>query len=161
MCQNKGFTLIELLVVVLIIGILSAVALPEYQSVGAKTRLSEHMQQLLAIRRAQEVYYMANGTYAVSLEDLDVDAKGKCSPGRNDASLLACPYASVDNITSGAVTPESSQILSQFYSGGYPGWGSSEKPDVLIRVYFENSSKPNQIICTYITGLGKKLCAAL
>ncbi|MDD7579259.1 MAG: prepilin-type N-terminal cleavage/methylation domain-containing protein [Elusimicrobia bacterium] len=161
MYQKYGFTLIELLVVVLIIGILSAVALPEYQSVVAKTRLSEHMQQLLAIRRAQEVYYMANGTYAVSLEDLDVDAKGKCSLHGGDPSLLACPYASVDNISLGAITPESSQILSAFYSGGFPGWGSSVKPDAGSRVYFANSSKPNQIICDYFTGLGKKLCAAL
>ncbi len=70
--MKKAFTLIELLVVVLIIGILAAIALPQYQKVVWKTRLATLKNITEAVAQAQEVYYLANGTYATKLSDLDV-----------------------------------------------------------------------------------------
>ncbi len=70
--MKKGFTLIELLVVVLIIGILASVALPQYEKAVEKTRAMDAVSAVKALKDAQEVYYLANGRYASSLEDLDV-----------------------------------------------------------------------------------------
>lgn len=72
MCENKGFTLIELLVVVLIIGILSAVALPQYEKAVEKSRVSTMYPLVKALAEAEQAYYMANGEYTCDLSQLDV-----------------------------------------------------------------------------------------
>ena len=72
-----GFTLIELLVVVLIIGILSAIALPQYQKAVEKSRAAEALTNLRAIVNAMQLSKMANGEPAKKLEDLAVSLHGE------------------------------------------------------------------------------------
>ena len=73
----RAFTLIELLVVVLIIGILAAIALPQYQRAVHKARMTEILARVPAMERAINLYVLENGfpSSAVDLFDMDSDLK--------------------------------------------------------------------------------------
>ena len=71
--NKKGFTLLELLVVVVIIGILAAVALPQYRKAVGKAELVQVIAATKAIQNAQERFYLVTNEYATSFDKLDID----------------------------------------------------------------------------------------
>ena len=92
--MKKGFTLIELLVVVLIIGILSSIALPQYTNAVEKARLSEALSMIGSLKTGIDAYVLANGFPSELVEfvgnsgaslvvtlDVDAEASLDCSGG--------------------------------------------------------------------------------
>lgn len=68
----KGFTLIELLVVVLIIGILSAIAVPMYQKIVEKSKLTYALQMMDSVYKAEQAYRMEQWNYATNFDYLSL-----------------------------------------------------------------------------------------
>ena len=140
--KNAGFTLIELLVVVLIIGILAAVALPQYEKAVMKSRMSSLWPILKSIKDAQEVYYMANGSYTDDLRNLDItiprgDLTSNPSAGQEFYKNGIC----IDNL--GGPLPSNFHV--------YGGLGQPCVPASVtcaFRVYLDYSNKPGVIECS-------------
>lgn len=98
MVQNKqAFTLIELLVVVLIIGILAAVAVPQYRTAVLKSKLAAHIPNVQTIVKAAEVYYLANGAYPPDTTDpLDIGDINCTKFQKNNSGQILCNSAVYD-----------------------------------------------------------------
>ena len=104
---RSGFTLIELLVVVLIIGILAAVAVPQYQKVVERSKATQAITLLKSVYEAAKTYQLANGEWPRDFDSLAVEIPftgnvngvkiGHCRPGlSNDewSIQLQAPLAS-------------------------------------------------------------------
>lgn len=158
--MKKAFTLIELLVVVLIIGILAAVAVPQYQKAVEKAHMTEAIINLRAIANANQVYYLANGVYA---EEDEIDKLDVQIPGQIAGQLSKNRIATKDFIYSPNGDVESYLALAWRAKDGkkinpaessYYLYISREEPRIIHCTRYRNTPDIQKQLCDQINANG-------
>jgi len=155
----EAFTLIELLVVVLIIGILAAVALPQYQKAVEKSRLAEALSMGSAIEKALALYILENG-YPTSATQL-----------LGDNSVLSVEFPAMkswgDNISYGALASSRYFTYAAYCGPDYCDWIASRRNAQGEQIYrlftriYTNFSKEKVCRIYDDNAIGIQMCTLL
>jgi prepilin-type N-terminal cleavage/methylation domain-containing protein len=141
----NGFTLIELLVVVLIIGVLAAIAVPQYQKAVERARVAKALPLFRAILDAQQRYYLEAGQY------------------QNDADLLdiTVPYDTKTDLNDGLRMYYESKDLNGYFivytSGAMIAFGSNAG----YNIDFRKTSGASVCYPARAGGMAESLCASI
>jgi len=90
--NRKGFTLLEVMIVVIIVGILSSVALPQYITTLEKGKSAEAVTNIGSLRTSLDRYWYQNAAGTTDIDELDVD-------NPNDVTNRLYQYAITNSCT--------------------------------------------------------------
>lgn len=169
MKNKQGFTLIELLVVVLIIGILTAIAFPQYKKSVARSEMAGVIQNFKDIRTAMERYYLEHNIWPNDINMLDIEIPSSSDwtytlimdTGIENAHWATQPraFASIKasskklKAVGGVYYSIPSRILSSYnYKPGVFCCLWTDATDKRLKEFCKNASEPNSNVGRCYTG---------
>ena len=134
---NEGFTLIELLVVIIIIGILSAIALPSFINQAAKAKQTEAKTTVNSINKAQQTRRIEQGTFATAVTDLGI---GLTATTTANYTYTLAATTSGTNATIVASATDANSVKG--YSGGVFITTAGDAPSIICQTTAVQGTTP-------------------
>ena len=119
--DNEGFTLIELLVVIIIIGILSAIALPSFLNQANKAKQSEAKTYVGSLNKGQQAFFTEKSVFGTAVSSLGVGIK---------TQTVNYSYLSAGGTTSAVSSADTTVAVLRTYSGAVQTLTDTASSDV-------------------------------
>jgi type IV pilus assembly protein PilA len=132
--DDQGFTLIELLVVIIIIGVLSAIALPNFLNQTAKAKQSEAKQNIGVINRAQTAFRTENNQFATSFDALAI---GSLAGNTSTTTSTNYSYGISGTTDSATITATARDTSLKAYSGASTKYTNASNQSAISSVICE------------------------
>jgi type IV pilus assembly protein PilA len=132
--SEKGFTLVELLVVIIIIGILAAIALPNFLNQGAKAKQTEAKQNVGLINRTQTAYRSEKSTFANNFDTL---ATGSLAGSGTSVSSANYAYTLSGTTENASIIADAKDGALKGYSGANNRYTNTASQSVIASVSCE------------------------
>ena len=154
-----GFTLIELLVVVLIIGILAAMAMPQYFKAVERSRMTEAVTLIDSVAKAQRRKFMQTNRYAETFEGLDVSPKGATGADYYTKGDPRTGEGGNGFLISFAIAFGTGRFALSRVSASRMINGDTEHPSLQYEYVLFRNFQSDNISCRGYNAAGKELCA--